>query len=895
MSNISNSFSPEKGFFRAVDDKSGGGGPAGGGGKDDENMGGEKKDKEPLDVLSQLRNNLKEIESLIRNYDPLGATDVLKRSRELIKSYQPSSDAEKAALLFFTNRLKLKAEALHFDEDGEVIPLPTAKVKHAGADRLKPTNDDNKDADGEKKQAQESCGSGGDVPPDGGGPPDDGGPDKKPIGEEFNRLLSRFDSELSGLEAQSFVFAEDKDWVDEAFETIKGYLARLKESSSTSEEVLRIKEIKMWQLEYKKRREAMFKTLEEMEKTEFLTEGFFARALEGPGLNRMNNIVVRLGQLGDEKNTIYVEDLKKVDKHYKSRKWLLITWLYVSPKLFEGSGQEGERSSFGQVGDNQFPIKGKDFQELVLGGLDFDSEFGGILNQRLGVKSVSVEKFGERLAEGENPRKERKEIEVTLFTFCMREFDRIYKNGTEGTGDKDPDGNSIPRVTTQNLRENKGVLVDYVCKKAKKYAKEHGQPEIQIDEHAVDLAFRTHLLLTMHHCRYAEGSPSLKDDWYYVFNWPSYVLSYRKKGVDKFDWRATFLQFGISPGFQEDGVSDKNILAKMFDASKVRDVERKLEKRGMLDESVRGLRSLRGLVNGYSILLEDVSPSISESKFREEFEEEIRINFNNKFPKETPEQIQRRVNAEIERKINQPDYSFLAPPLRYLMQKDKGGKFVTFSSPEGTKGLPIFLDEITDEKGSLLYELFNYDGFGSELMEYYNCMNQHGINSFLNQFVKAERFEFMENATNPKVLKNWKNEARYAAPLLPRVGRFVRMRMDDFGDPVKMNPERYSTEEARKTAKKTGVDEAVMDRILYQIIFINCILRTSYTLEKKYSWSDMELKSYLLNLSSEKILSPEEADAIFAAVITYRGQVKMFTKGLLDETIEQVTKRNIFK
>lgn len=853
--NANSSFSPEKGFFRQADTGAGGGGGVNVG-KDDENND-KKQDQEPFDIVSQLRENLKNIESLIRNYDPLGATDVLKKSRELIKSYQPSSDDERAALLFFTNRLKLKADALHFDKDGEVISSTTAEVKHAGADRLKPTNDDSKDVDGEKKQAQESRGSGdgGDVHPDGGGPPDDGGPDKKPIGEEFNRLLSRFDSELSSLEAQSFVFSAERDGVENAFETIKNYLARLKEASGVSEEMLREKEIEMLHLEYKKRREAMFKTLEKMEKTEFLTEGFFTEALEDPGLNHMDNIVVRLGHLVDEKSNKYAEDLKKVEKHYKSRKWLLITWLYVSPKVFEGSGPEGERSSFGQVGDNQFPIKGPDFQELVLGGLDFDQEFGGVLNKRLGVELMSIEKFGEQLGQDEEPKRERKEVEVTLFTFCMREFDRIYKNGAEGTGDKDHDGNSITRVTTQNLRENKSALIDYVWKKAKIYAAEHGLQGEEIDEHAVDVAFRTHLLLTMHHCRYAESSPSLKDDWYYAFNWPSYVLSYRKKGVDKFDWRATFLQFGIRPGFQEDAVSDENILAQMFDASKVRNVKRKLEKRGMLDESVRGLRSLRGLVNGYSILLEDVAPKAAEK----------------------------------------PDYSFLAPPLRYLRQKDKDGKFVTFSAPEGTEGLPIFLDEITDEKGRLLYELFNYDGFSSELMEYYNCMNQHGINSFLNQFVKAERFEFMENATNPKVLKNWKNEARYAAPLLPRVGRFARMRMKDFGDPVKMNPERYSTEDSKKFVEPTGIDEAIMDRILYQVVFINCILRTSYTLEKKYSWSDMELKSYLLNLSSEQILSPVEADAIFDAVITYRGQIKMLAKGLLNETIDQVTKRNIFK
>ncbi len=710
-----------------------------------------------------------------------------------------------------------------------------------------------------------------------------------------DRLLLSFDNELKNLEAQSFVFADDRDWVDEAFATIKQTLSKLKESADASPAMLKEKEVKMLHLEYKKRREAMFNTLSDMEKAESLTEGFFARALEGPGLKRMKNIIVELKQLGDGESGKYEKDLKGVEKHYKSRKWLLITWLYVSPKVFEGSGPEGERSSFGQVGDNQFPIKGEDFQELILGGLDFDQEFGKILNQKLGTETVSVDKFGEQLDADKEPTKETKKIDVTLFTFCMREFDRIYKN-KEGTGNKDPYGEPITPVTTQNLRENKAVLIDYVYKKAKKYLEDHeekdtdqlelgtdettGQPKLDASEktkkdasngtskdderqkHAVEIAFRTHLLLTMHHCRYAGGSPSLKDDWYYVFNWPQYVLSYRGKGVDKFDWRATMLQFGLRPGFQGEEVSDDNILAKMFSESSVRAVKRKLEKRGMLDEDVRGLRSLKGLINGYSILLEDVSPEVTD---------------------DAPEENKK------------PEYSFLAPPLRYLFQKDEKGNYVTHPAHKGSVGLPYFLDEITDEKGNLVYELFNYKGIGSDLMEYYNCMNQHGIDNFLNQFVKAERFEFMDNATNPKFLKNWKNEARYAAPLLPRVGRFARLKMKDFGDPVRLNPDRYPTEDSAKNAKLSGVDEAIMDRILYQIIFINCILRTSYTLEKKYAWSDIELKSYLLNLSSEKILSPAEADAMFDAVITYRGQIKMFAHGLLDETIDQVTKRNIFK
>ncbi len=54
----------------------------------------------------------------------------------------------------------------------------------------------------------------------------------------------------------------------------------------------------------------MFNTLSDMEKAESLTEGFFARALEGPGLKRMKNIIVELKQLGDGESGKYEKDLK---------------------------------------------------------------------------------------------------------------------------------------------------------------------------------------------------------------------------------------------------------------------------------------------------------------------------------------------------------------------------------------------------------------------------------------------------------------------------------------------------------------------------------------------------------------------------------------------------------
>lgn len=858
------SFSPEKGFFRAADKGPGDGNGGNDMGKDDENNSEEGKQKEinhkkqkeesgsvvenqnkhnggeqeqQLNSIEQIRINLAEIDKLRApnsEGDFLSVYDLIDDSVQIIRNEidkDTITGKELSAFKYLGSELEKVARELKY------------KIEIGGSEK-------------NRLNLAE---------------------DKEESSQEESHLLYLFDEELKTLESQSFAFAPDDDRVASAFEQIKDYLLKLKEIKQGREpELLKEKEFLLLQLEYKKRREALFKTLVVGEKQEMVPEGYFKEALEGHGLDKMENIIKRLRRLvGEERAKIYSQDLEKVRNNYNSRKWLLITWMNVSPKVFEGSGPEGDRSSFGQVGDNQFPIKGPDFQELILGGLDFDEEFSSILNQRLGSETVFIDRFDQRLNMEElsiKERREPKEIDVTLFTFCMREFDRVYKNGREGTGDKDPldKDKSITRVTTQNLRDNKGVLIDYVYKKAKKYVEENNpqfaeQIKDQITDHAVELAFRTHLLLTMHHCRYAEGSPSLKDDWYYVFNWPKYALGYKEKGVDKFDWRVTTLQFGSRPGFINNEVSDENVLGKMFEKYKVREVKRSLEKRGLLDQDVRGLRSLHGLINGYAILLEDVSPETVEGA-----------------PKQNVK----------------PDYSFLAPPLRYLRQKNKDGNFAKHPAPEGTGEeslMDVFLDEIVDEKGNIVYEEINYSGLGSTLMTYYNAMNQHGINNFLNKFIKAERFEFMKNASSPETLKSWKNEARYCAELLPRVGRFALMGAKDFGDPIKMNPNKFPTEDSKKDVEPVSVAEAVMDRILLQIIFINCILHTSYALEKQVFWTDLQLKEYLLKLSGEKVISVQEALGIYEATATYRGKSKLFIMSVLNDVMDQVEKHNVFR
>ncbi|NLG06274.1 MAG: hypothetical protein GX559_01075 [Candidatus Pacebacteria bacterium] len=863
--NIVGGFSPERGFFNQADTGMGGGA---GNGKDDD-PGVKNPDQEPdqetadkkPDIASSLSVNLDKIGSLIRGKDPKPgqARDLVKESLKLIEDYEPSSEDEKADILFFIDKLILRAKALYSPELNE-LKTESLRLKSelkASYDGEESTKKSNISSAKPEKKIKES------------GVEGDEQSEVEQI-EDVTQLLMNFDDELKILENQSFVFADDRDWVSESFEEVSSHLATLKGLNNVDKEVIKAKEILLLQLEYKKRREAMFKTLTGKEQEGVLTEGFFARALEGPGLARMSNILARLKLLASrEESILYQEDLEKIKKHYLARKWLFFTWLYVAPKIYEGSGSGGEgRTSFGQVSDNQFPLKGEHFQELILGGLDFDSEFGGLLNQKLGTELFSFYKFGDKLDAKEEP--DKKNIEVTLFTFCMREFDRIYKEGSDSTDPEDKN-QTITKITTQNLVANKDSLIDYVWKKAKKYVKEHGgdqdsQSKIENEnsKHAIEMAFRTHLILTMHHCRYASGSPNVKDDWYYAFNWPAYVLSYREKGVDKFDWLVTMLQFGLRPGFNGDQVSDNNLLAQLFDPYTVRKAKRKLEEKGLLNEEDRGLRSLRGLINGYAIGLLDVSPQVTK---------------------------------DVSDSSKKPEYSFLAPPLRYLRQKDKDGKFIAHSAPEGKNGLHVFLDEIRDERGDVLYEEFNYEQLGNELMDYYNNMNAHGIDNFLNKFIKTERFEFMDNATNPKVLKNWKNEARYCATLLPRVGKFALMNIKDSGDPVKLNPDRYPTEDSKRKARESGspVAEAVMDRILYQIVFINCLLHTDYAVDKKYFWADLELKKYLSNLSAEQILTIEEAKAIFDVVMTYRGRAKMILKGVQDEAFKQIQQANIYK
>ena len=91
-----------------------------------------------MNIFDQLKNNLNEISSLIRSNDHPAAIKLLRESRELIKDYKPSSN-EKSALLFYLDRLKLKAKALYSDPDIDSLDELAKKIKEQKKNSPGPT------------------------------------------------------------------------------------------------------------------------------------------------------------------------------------------------------------------------------------------------------------------------------------------------------------------------------------------------------------------------------------------------------------------------------------------------------------------------------------------------------------------------------------------------------------------------------------------------------------------------------------------------------------------------------------------------------------------------------------------------------------------------------------
>lgn len=169
--NIGGGFSPE-GFFRQADTGKGGGV---GSGKDDDPVAKKpdqepdqdpvtkKPDQEPLDIFGELRNNLKKIDSYIRDYNPKEATELVKQSRVLIDNYYLKfSGVEQSQLLFFIDRLEVKAKALHLDgeegEGGKKLDVGVVKQDEISLVKKERSAEDTIETEGTKKDDKKADG-----------------------------------------------------------------------------------------------------------------------------------------------------------------------------------------------------------------------------------------------------------------------------------------------------------------------------------------------------------------------------------------------------------------------------------------------------------------------------------------------------------------------------------------------------------------------------------------------------------------------------------------------------------------------------------------------------------------------------------------------------------------
>lgn len=153
--NIVGSISPEKGFF--MDANTGAGGGAGGGnsGKDDENKAKQENTEDSPTIFEQLRANLKNVEKLIRDYRSHEAIELLKESRQLHESYEPSSEEDKSSLAFFVTRLRSKAKTLSYDLYGDQVNFSTTVNSAIGKNEQTSSNPKDNKSDDENKVESE--------------------------------------------------------------------------------------------------------------------------------------------------------------------------------------------------------------------------------------------------------------------------------------------------------------------------------------------------------------------------------------------------------------------------------------------------------------------------------------------------------------------------------------------------------------------------------------------------------------------------------------------------------------------------------------------------------------------------------------------------------------------
>lgn len=628
--------------------------------------------------------------------------------------------------------------------------------------------------------------------------------------KEAYDYINGIDAQLKAIENTLLVISIDDNQVKDKFDAIRAeFSEKVEQNTLLPEKDKRELEIRITQAEYKHVRSAYIERIEFVEGKNLglsLSLEQFGKVMDVrliPKLKQLTSELVRLsqppGSAALTEQGRYADDLKDIVEDYRCRKYAHIAWARVWSNVIGNNESQGREPPTG-LSDDNFPLDGTVISGLIKHGV-LSREFGGgLTGAALGKRRILTENIDTpgQIDVDDN-------FQQSLFGLCMRTFDDVYR-GKE----------SCPGVTTRNIHTTYGLLVTHTYEKAKKeYQRKHAGRRVPFEEHDVLLAWRLHSISTLNISYLAEASPTMPDNFYYLFNWVDYCIKYAFDQTNSFDPMQTLFVFGYGGA---------NPLSFIYSPEQMADVREKLSSRGWMGGTV--------------------------DKARAEAEHLWQLEGYTGFDALINAPLIRLENVAHDGSVKAPMFE---PPLRAWVVRDRAG-----GNPkryENGNGKIMRFDDMQTTSGERLYEQMPFDQIGMAYPEYYNQIGKNAMWMLTNVF-KCSSEDFLKKMSSADFVKTLRNQVKYAMPYFTRVGADIR----------------EGTKRKRKNT--AGVDvvqpisETIMNSVVNQLIMAKCIMETD-VLKPKF-WSINQVEDYLQDLVRSSAIIPEVAEAIKLVVIEGR-------------------------
>lgn len=646
-------------------------------------------------------------------------------------------------------------------------------------------------------------------------------------------------SELNAIKNDLLMVSVEDNQVEKVYTNIRTkYKEKVETNLLIPDTEKRKLEIEIAQAEYFHTRMAY---IERMEYVEGKNLGFerslnmFSNVHDVRLLPVLKQLISEIGRLANPPGTAalarvaeFQRDYADIEEDFRCRKLAHLSWAKVWPDVIGNNEKTGRTPPIGLNEDN-FPLEGAIIKGLINHGT-LSREFGGGFVGRLGRMNVLTESF-------DVPNQvDSRTINQTLFGFCMRTFDDVYSNRIK------VDHPQYGKVTTRNIHLTYPSVVAHVYELAKQeHEQKYGRgAKIPFQEHDVLVAWRLHAITTLNISYLGEASPTMPDNFYYLFNWVDYCIKYVLDQTNSFDLMQTMFVFGYRGA---------NPLEIMYSAAQLEEVRASMGQQGLLglkdhksQEIAKelwereGYPSFNGLIDAPLIKLENHSRRISRDQT-------------------DPDLLLTDVNGNfIYDSAKSAKMSVFEPPLRFFLVRDASGKPKRFYDAviDGklVKGKFIRFEDMQTIDGQRLYEEMPFDQVDFAYPEYYNQIGNNAM-WFLKEILKTPSADFLKKMDSPDFVKTLRNQVKYAEPYFSVVGADIR--------------------EGTKR-KLAGVEqplgESVMNSVTNQLIMAKCLMETD-TLRPKF-WSISQVDDYLQELVRASAIISEVAEAIKLAVIDGR-------------------------